>query len=398
MTQNRILCLLITTATLAQGQLHILTGSASDDSNEQFGSAIFRVGTNGDVKQISQVVPNSIGAAWIDVSYDWRKAVFLTLGADNSVVVADFDKAAVVKKCAAPITRGTSWLYAWLADSPVLGPSYSWLSAGGTGADPRDLIVDEMVLDPAVSCKDSFQTLDPTNSRYLVTHGTVGIDGAVSNSHGRFNIDIEGARWVVSGFATKPFPMGYEVPAAILRGMVPVVCNIDVNDSHELTLSVFDKVAAFEAGYRVLVFRKSDKTWHMLPIASERRPSIRGFGRYLAVTETQVRNERNPKSAGASEWTRHKRKYGPILDFAEESWPVTYPGRLHLYDIETERVFSINTGQGDSEVLLVEGGNVYYRVEDQLYSAALTDGGVGKPELLARDEVVLDAHWAWLKH
>jgi len=399
MTKTRVLCLLAVSAGLGQAQLYVLTGSASESSAEQFGSAIFRVDPGGGVKAVAEAVPASIGSGWIDVSYDWRKAVLLQLARDNSVVVVDFDKAAVVKKCEAPVTRGTSWLYAWLADSPTLGATYNWLSAGGNGADPsRDTIIDEMVLDPAVPCKDSFRRLDPTNLRYITTHGRVGIDDVVSAYHGAFNIDRTGDRWVVSGFTTKAFPTQYEFPGALITGFTPIRCNVDVSDSKELALSLFDKVGTHKASHMVLVYRRSDRTWHRLPIASECAPQLRGFGRYIAVTETQERTASNKATVGASEWVRRKRTYGPNLMFYEEGWPVVYPGKLHLYDIETERVLSIETRQGDSEILLVDGGTVYYRVTNRLYSAPILDSAIGRATLLATDDAVLDAHWAWVKH
>jgi hypothetical protein len=75
-----------------------------------------------------------------------------------------------------------------------------------------------------------------------------------------------------------------------------------------------------------------------------------------------------------------------------------YPGRLFLYDANTERLYTIVTHQGDSEILLVEDGTVYYRASDRLYSAPITNLGLGEPKLLAKSDVVRDAHWAFIKH
>jgi hypothetical protein len=74
-----------------------------------------------------------------------------------------------------------------------------------------------------------------------------------------------------------------------------------------------------------------------------------------------------------------------------------YPGRLHLYDVDTERTCTISTNQGDSEILLVENGTVYYRAGDRLYSATLTDEGLTPGRLLATSESVRNAHWAFFK-
>jgi hypothetical protein len=88
---------------------------------------------------------------------------------------------------------------------------------------------------------------------------------------------------------------------------------------------------------------------------------------------------------------------GPSVTEAFEESAVVYPGRLHLYDIDTERVYTIETKQGDSEVLLIENGTVYYRASDRLYSVPITDKGIGVARLIATDEAIRDAHWAFIK-
>ncbi len=48
------------------------------------------------------------------------------------------------------------------------------------------------------------------------------------------------------------------------------------------------------------------------------------------------------------------------------------------------------TGQGDSEILLVRGDTFIYRVNDTLYSARIQGTSVGTPQLLAQDEPIPD--------
>ena len=178
-----------------------------------------------------------------------------------------------------------------------------------------------------------------------------------------------------------------------MRGLDHGYARIDVNDSHDFTFSAFDA----DGNYRTLVYRKSDKVWHALPFTGKGFTYIRGFGRYLAVTETQTKNDRNPRSAGTQSWKKERRRDGPDISDREENWGQVFPGRINIYDVDTDRAFPINTGQGDSEVLLVEAGVVYYRVMDKLYSAPVTAQGVGTATLLATDDAILDAHWAWIK-
>ena len=97
------------------------------------------------------------------------------------------------------------------------------------------------------------------------------------------------------------------------------------------------------------------------------------------------------------EWKKGNRETGPDLASRMADQEFTLPGTLRLYDVDTEKMFTIATNQGDSEILLVEGGVVYWRAANRLYSAPITDSGIGAQRLLATDEAIRDAHYAFIK-
>jgi hypothetical protein len=140
---------------------------------------------------------------------------------------------------------------------------------------------------------------------------------------------------------------------------------------------------------------------------------VRGFGPFIAVIENTVRDPETakalskevktvtgprPQSAGRSELRTERTRLGPNLAESFELARAAYPGRLHIYNVATEKLFTITTNQADSEILLIEDGAVYYRVSDRLYKASISDQGIGSAELLATDERIRDAHWAFIKH
>ena len=77
--------------------------------------------------------------------------------------------------------------------------------------------------------------------------------------------------------------------------------------------------------------------------------------------------------------------------------PWQYTGDLGLYNIRSKKSYMIRTGQGDSEILLVDGDMVYYRVNDVLHKALIGQ----KPELIGTRIVsgsdVQFAHWAFIR-
>ena len=163
------------------------------------------------------------------------------------------------------------------------------------------------------------------------------------------------------------------------------------------------------------LLRRRDQTWHAIP--DSLIPALpRGFGHYVAFADTEMKSSVNKRlypnrplkglkgvhdpevSAGAAEWKTDRRDTGPSLEESMRASEYVYNGRLSLYNIENERVYTIETNQGNSEILLVENETVYYRVNDRLYSAAITEAGLGAPKLLATDAVINDVHWAFLGH
>jgi hypothetical protein len=73
-----------------------------------------------------------------------------------------------------------------------------------------------------------------------------------------------------------------------------------------------------------------------------------------------------------------------------------YPGDLVVLNGRTGALFTIHTGEGDSEVVLATDTSVYYRVNDALYRADLFSGKLGGPVTITQGPEVVQAHWAFL--
>ena len=80
-----------------------------------------------------------------------------------------------------------------------------------------------------------------------------------------------------------------------------------------------------------------------------------------------------------------------------------YPeGRLFIYNIHTGKYIeweAMESGirQADSEVLYIEGEEVYYRINDKIYKSKIINGEkIGTPELLVQDRRITEVHWLFL--
>ena len=157
------------------------------------------------------------------------------------------------------------------------------------------------------------------------------------------------------------------------------------------------------------VYDRKSMTWHAANLNAG--PSVRGFGPWIAsasfvrkrpngVAIYQADLKKEPESPGAASRKRilnpgDRERDQVSLDSRFQQVPFQLTGDLQLYNARTRQSLAISTGQGDSEILLVDGDTVYYRVNDTLYRTLIRNGPP-EPVKILTDESVQLAHWAFL--
>jgi hypothetical protein len=379
--------------------LYLLAGTPTPNLFGSFAATLARVDA-GAVTRTVELASREAGIEWIGISYELRAAVVLPQG-DGPVVIVDLDKGTVAKQCIP--TSGTGWLLnQWLANVPGKGPIFQTYLAQSAG----DAIVRGLLLDPSVPCDESYRPSFPADIRYASAHGMSGVGDVTSRDSFIASVDDSGR--IIFNPRSPIYLDVDELPVALRKkGQGGIM----VNNSQAVLFFLGND----EPG-RGLVYRRRRRTWRPVLFPTD-VCNCREFGKFIAITETrhkralmeQMREHpgvvyadavmaAGEQSPGSSEWRQAATDYGPNQDENFAHSLNVFPGRLHLYNIETERVFTIETKQGDSEILLVENNAVYYRVSDRLYSAPITDKGIGTAKLIATDDIIRDSHWAFIKH
>ena len=80
------------------------------------------------------------------------------------------------------------------------------------------------------------------------------------------------------------------------------------------------------------------------------------------------------------------------LFFDSTEW---FPGILLIYNGESRQLLRLDTGQGDSEVVLIDETDVYYRVNTTLYKVSITANGLGESLQLVQDPIIGNVHMAF---
>jgi len=141
------------------------------------------------------------------------------------------------------------------------------------------------------------------------------------------------------------------------------------------------------------VFDKKNSQWHSVDLQGG-DTFVRGFSCWLAGYVADV--ERGIPSPGKSDRRAMIAATGAPVDAYFKDARIYCPGILFLYNIRTKKKYTIQTNQGDSEVLLIDNNSVYYRVNNALYKAAIDENVIGPATLLVKGDMVPDIHWAFM--
>jgi hypothetical protein len=372
------------------GQIRIVTATRDGE----FPVLVYKVTESQHIEKESELPSDKqFGVAWVGYSFERKLMVLLGGVFERTISAVDLHTGAVVKKCIDPSHRENETATdVWLINTPGRGLTIvENLASGGATLKLR---LWGMSLDPETHCGDSFFDPDSLDLRYVEIGGAAGVADVISfGQMGQLKPDAQGELTEFTG--TTRIYLDLRVPAELWSAGKPSAIMLVSDDSRSAVVKFND----FEkkAPGKLLVYRKSDKTWHTVPAAGDSPLLARSFGRYLSVTESMYKTPLNQESPGRAAWRNEDNENGvATAEFFDRSDEV-FPGRLHVYDIQTEALYTIDTKQGDSEILLIEDGEVYYRSADSLYAADLKDGGIGTPRLLATDDAIRDAHWAFLK-
>lgn len=140
-------------------------------------------------------------------------------------------------------------------------------------------------------------------------------------------------------------------------------------------------------GYRIdYVYYRASRAWQTVRVPGS-HSWARGTGSWLAYVVAEPFH--GMQSPGKEERRRSELTQGHSVD-------EIFLDTLFLYNSATGKSYQLDTGQGDSEPLLVSGDKLYYRVNDSIYMATIGAGAFHNSTLVATDSVLSQAHWAFM--
>ena len=205
---------------------------------------------------------------------------------------------------------------------------------------------------------------------------------------------------IVADMENRP-PFSVELPQQYWVGE-KTYSIILVNDDIQTLVWIKSQIPTKEEDYGhfyTALYNKQKNSWSDVVLKGN-APTIMAYGDWLAGVvqdgkdyDGNYSNDRQSPGKVARDSVYMECSF----DEMAQNYGFYRPGILYLFNTDTEKYIEWNTGQGDSEILLVQDEVVYYRVFDEIYKASIEKGEkLGKSELLVKDnQVVPYIHWAF---
>jgi hypothetical protein len=385
-------------------QLYLVTGYTTRNGPQKVASNLFRVDPIArSLAFVAELIDAKVGSLSTNVDHE-RRVVALVSGS-NEAVAFSMDDPGVTRRF--PIPHEGFQTLASFVDVPGSGVALAIETLTSSGkqsligihlapldpaARPRELAWESY---QAVRTEGSWSPGDERNGFLIqlrARNGKAFINQIISFADKRIN-EVELA-----------VPIPNEAASQTVGKSWRILVN---NDEIFVLLHLFN--AGTSGKITLCIFDKKTQIWHTENFDGE-LSSFRGFGSWIAVNQAEandvVVNGVSQPKPGAKE-SPGKAERQQILD--PEDWyrdQMTidslfgnyFPGIIHLYDVRSGRRYRIDTGQGDSEVLLVDGNTIYYRINDTLYRAEIGPSAIQNPVQIARNPNVQFAHWAFLSN
>jgi len=386
-------------------QLYLVTSYTTRNGPQKVASNLFRVDPIGhSLDLVAELIDAKVGNLSTNVDHE-RRIVALMSGS-NEAVAFSMDDPGVTRRF--PIPHEGFQTLASFVDVPRSGVALAIETLTSSGK--QSLIGIHLApLDPAARPRElaweSYQSVRTEGwwspgeeKRYggaielRVRNGKAFSNQSISFSDKRIN-EVELA-----------VPIPNEAASQTVGQSWGILLN---NDEIFVLLHLFN--AGTSGKITLYIFDKKTQIWHTENFDGE-LSSFRGFGSWIAVNQAEandvvVNGVSQPKPVAKESPGKAERQQ--ILDpedWYREQMSIDslfgnyFPGIFHLYDVRSGRRYRIDTGQGDSEVLLVDGNTIYYRINDTLYRAEIGPSAIQNPVQIARNPNVQFTHWAFLSN
>ncbi|MDO8270410.1 MAG: hypothetical protein Q7U82_00615 [Gammaproteobacteria bacterium] len=185
---------------------------------------------------------------------------------------------------------------------------------------------------------------------------------------------------------SQQLPMNWTLPDELMLKREDTI--FQVVNNNEVRLITTPTLATSANGDRTTLYAydKTSEAWSSITVNGNRL-RVRGFGEWIATEEAYRETELNNVTFDFAPGTF----LAPEERIAYSQMRQT--GRLYLYNVSSKAFVEYMTGNPDSEVLLIDGDDIYIRVGDELIKGQIAGDQLVDQEVLVKAPEVLNLHW-----
>lgn len=373
-------------------EVYFLVGEPTPKSDSAFPSILYIV--KEDVRELQLVRKiTDIGSYFIHPYNEERlvsiREVFEKPVQDewkNGIDIIDMNSPTKEQKCIATYPKEMSFIQAHLFSIPQKGLYQSIVLAGTVGEKFESRLIGLNLAD----CKQ--EDLPWDYYKYVRVSGVPGGEVPGGDTISLYPSDNNKLIFKIGG---REIESSWILPNSMKFSKDDRIILYINNDAMSVFASIKTRVKTSKGlGHTTFhVLNKADQTWTSLKIEGG-KSGVRGFGSWLAGHVSELEHE--VASPGKAKRRQKISSTGTPVDWRFKDRKIYSPGTLFIFNIQKKEKYTIETGQGDSEVLLVEGDTVFYRVNDEIYQAKMTKNKIAPGTIVVKDDIVYDIHWAFM--
>jgi len=185
---------------------------------------------------------------------------------------------------------------------------------------------------------------------------------------------------------SQQIPLNWTLPEELALKREDTIFQVVNNNEVRLITTPTLTTSAHGDQTTLYAYDKSGQEWSSITVSGNLL-RVRGFGEWIASEEAYRESELSNASFNFSPGT-----------FLAPEERITYSqmrqtGRLYLYNVSSKVLIEHMTGSPDSEVLLIDGDDIYIRVGDELRKGQIAGDQLVAQEVLAKAPEVLNLHW-----
>ena len=372
----------------AGSDLFLVAGCPNPKGDTAFPASLYRCNSsNQDLTLLSEIIDGDVGTEFIRAYHDER--ILMAAGTSwrttpDGMVFAkiNMDSPSEIKYFKLPLPELGAFINAYLLNVPERGKYQA-----------VDLWKDEASILYGIDLESGKQQILPWEFlQYVKITGRQGI-AVLSSDIMLLKPDTTNGLWTFHG--KDSIRMQCDLPKGIEFANNDIV-TLAVNNDRMMALTSKNTRLRIISGrpYSLFhVYDKKENTWRMGEFEGS-WAKVSSFGDWIAGCSADRVD--SATSENVTIQTESNRKHGFPFSTRMDFGHLEAPGILFLYDIRTGKKYTIETNQGDSEILLVEENVVYYRVNDRILKAKIGKESIGEPELVVEGEIVPDIHWAFM--